>query len=120
MAYVSRVEKQRQCFGLVNPVGESIVGILVFLMFQTGSKSGLAPASVKLICPSESARRNILIGVGLLQQRARQPYRSCCCRQAFMSLTWRRWEDMSVDSTISITRDRSSLKAEHTDTQFNS
>lgn len=64
--------------------------------------------------------RNILISIGLLQQRARQPYRSCCCRQAFMSLTWRRWEDMSVDSTISITRDRSSLEAEHTDTQFNS
>lgn len=38
-----------------------------------------------------------------------QRYRSCCCRQAFIALTWSRWEDMSVDNTISITRDRSSL-----------
>lgn len=45
------------------------------------------------------------------QRAARRLYRSCCCRQAFMSLTWRRWEDMSVDRTISITSERSSLEA---------
>lgn len=36
-------------------------------------------------------------------------YRSCCCRQAFMALTWIKWDDMSVDSTISMTSERSSL-----------
>lgn len=50
---------------------------------------------------------------------ARRLYRSCCCRQAFMSLTWRRWEDMSVDRTISITSERSSLEAS-THTHFHS
>lgn len=94
-----------------------------YTLFFTGSESGHdSRASFFFFLPACGLFQSALICWRLgdpPQRAARRLYRSCCCRQAFMSLTWRRWEDMSVDRTISITSERSSLEAS-AHTHFNS
>lgn len=99
---------------------ESALGLSILLekawflfLWCPASQANRAQASVTLICLCVCAcciwiRCSAYWWPLVLQHSLN--YRSCCCKQAFIALTCSKWEDMSVDSTISITSERSSLQ----------
>lgn len=80
---------------------DSALGLSILL------EDSMRPVGVLLLPHDTDLSQFMIFGPAAVSKELN--YRSCCCKQAFMALTWSKWEDMSVDSTISTTSERSSL-----------